>query len=54
MSQLFSGKDSVFVHGLINFVIDVTKLAHRIAEAQRQFGDSLQLTQIQRDSTDFF
>jgi len=35
-------------------VIDVAKLAHRIAEAQRQFGDSLQLTQIQRDSTDFF
>ena len=44
----------VFVLGLINFVIDVAKLAHCIAEAQRQFGDSLQLTQIQRDSTDFF
>jgi hypothetical protein len=35
-------------------VIDVAKLAHCIAEAQRQFGDSLQLAQIQRDSTDFF
>ena len=35
-------------------MIDVAKLAHCIAEAQRQFGDSLQLTQIQRDSTDFF
>lgn len=34
-------------------MIDVAKLAHRIAEAQRQFGDSPQLTQIQRDSTDF-
>ncbi|MDY4910484.1 MAG: hypothetical protein SO115_01190 [Sodaliphilus sp.] len=29
-------------------MIDVAKLAHCIAEAQRQFGDSLQLTQIQQ------
>jgi len=28
-------------------VIDVAKLAHRNAEAQRQFGNSLQLAQIQ-------
>jgi len=38
---------------LINFEIDVAKLAHRIAAPQRQFGDSLQLTQIQRDSTNY-